>query len=151
MQYLIRSVVLALALVVSFNSLGNAQTSKTKKKSVALNQYCPVAYSAMGKAMKGDAKYSSKYEGKTYYMMSADAKKMFDADPAKYLPKYNGYCTTALAMGKKLKSDPEIFSAYKAATYLFSSREAKSGFDKDPEATIAMADKQFASLEKAQH
>ncbi len=148
MQYLIRSVVFALALVVGFHSFGNAQSSKTKKKSAALNQYCPVAYGAMGMAAKGDAKYVSTYKGKKYYMMSADAKKMFDADPAKYLPKYDGYCATAVAMGKKLESDPAIFSVHEGATYLFSSKEAKAGFDKDPEATIAMADKQFAMLEK---
>jgi YHS domain-containing protein len=105
----------------------------------------------MGMAMKGDAKFASTYRGKTYYSSSADAKKMFDAEPEKYLPKYDGLCATALAMGKKMESNPKLFTVHEGATYLFSSKEAKEAFDKDPEATIAMADKQFASLEKKQH
>ncbi len=150
MKYLIHSLVLALAIGVGFTASLDAQTSKTHKKNVALQQYCPVAYAAMGKAIKGDAKYSSMFEGKTYYMMNADAKKMFDADPVKYVPKYNGYCATAMAMGKKLKSEPEIFSVYKGATYLFSSKDAKAMFEKDPDGTIANADKQFTSVHKTQ-
>jgi len=102
----------------------------------------------MNKAVKGDVKFSSTYKGKTYYFAMADAKKMFDADPVKYLPKYDGYCATALAMGKKIESDPEIFSVYKGDTYLFSNKMAKEGFDKDPEMTIKSADKNLALLTK---
>ncbi len=147
MRYRIRPIAFALALMVSFSIFGHAQTSKAAKN-VALKQYCPVAYIAMGKALKGDAKFVSTFKGKKYYLLNADAKKMFDADPEKYLPKYDGYCATAVAMGQKLESDPEIFTIYEGATYLFSSKEAKAEFDKHPEATIAMADKQFAALSK---
>ncbi len=143
--------VLALAIVVGLITAADAQSTKAKKGAVALNHYCPVAYSAMGKAAKGEAKYSSTYKGKKYYMMSADAKKMFEANPEQYVPKYNGYCATALAMGKKMEANPEIFSAYKGATYLFSSKDAKAAFEKDPEATISMAEKQLASLEKTKN
>jgi len=153
MKYLIRSFLLTLMLAVGFTLSMNAQTSKpqSQRKEAALNQYCPVAYAAMEKAVKGNAKHTSTYLGKKYYLLNADAKKMFDADPAKYLPKYDGYCATAVAMGQKMESDPELFSEYEGATYLFSSKDAKEAFDKDPEATIRMADKQFASLEKKKH
>ena len=151
MKHLIRSAALALAFLMGFGYSGNAQSSKAKKETVALNHYCPVAYVAMGKAVKGNSKYTSSYQGKKYYLLNADAKKMFDADPEKYLPKYDGYCATAVAMGKKMETNPELYSVHEGATYLFSSKDAKSAFDKDPEATITMADKQFAALKTAQH
>ena len=65
MKYLVRSIALALVLAMSFNFSVNAQTSKPKKKDVALHQYCPVAYGAMGKAAKGDATYASTYKGRS--------------------------------------------------------------------------------------
>ena len=149
MKHPIRSFLLILAVALSFTLSLNAQTkSRSQKKTDALEQYCPVAYAAMGKAVKGDAKYTSTYQGKKYYLLNADAKKMFDADPEKYIPKYDGLCATAVAMGQKMESNPELFSVHEEATYLFSSKEAKQAFDKDPEATISMADKQFAMLEK---
>ncbi len=150
MKHIIRSTALALAFLMGLGHSGNAQSSKSKKESVALNQYCPVAYVAMGKAVKGDSKFTSRYQGKKYYLLNADAKKMFDADPEKYLPKYDGYCATAVAMGKKMETNPELYSVHEGATYLFSSEDAKSAFDKDPEATITMADKQFAALKTSQ-
>jgi YHS domain-containing protein len=139
---------LALVLVFGLTLTVNAQSVKKQKKEIALNQYCPVAYIAMNKAVKGDAKFTSVYKGKTYYFSMADAKKMFDADPVKYLPKYDGYCATALAMGKKVKSDPEIFSVYKDATYLFSNKMAKDEFDKSPDMIITNADKNTKELSK---
>lgn len=138
-----RILTLVLALVVGLGLTANAQSAKKSKKESALRQFCPVAYLAMDKAVKGDSKFTSTYKGKTYYFSSADAKKMFDAEPGKYLPKYDGLCATALAMGQKMESKPEIFSIHKDAIYLFSSAEAKAGFDKDPDATIVMADKNY--------
>ena len=153
MKYLFRSFLLTLMLAVGLTLSLNAQTSKTQsqKKDAALSQYCPVSYGAMGKAVKGDPKHTSTYQGKKYYLLNADAKKMFDAEPAKYLPKYDGYCATALAMGQRMESDPELFSLYEGATYLFSSKEAKEAFDEDPAGTISMADMQYASLETEKH
>jgi len=140
--------VLVLLLAISFAFTVNAQTQKKQKEEVALNQYCPVAYVAMNKTIKGDEKFSSVHNGKKYYFMNEDAKKMFDADPSKYLPKYDGFCVTALAMGKKLESDPEIFSVYKGATYLFSNKMAKEEFDKGPDMIFKNADKNLAVLFK---
>jgi YHS domain-containing protein len=59
---------------------------------------------------------------------------------------YHGYCATAVAMGKKIPSDPEIFSVRDGVTYLFSSAKAKAMFDEDAAATIAKADRSWASL-----
>jgi len=49
---------------------------------VELGGYCPVAYAAMGQAVKGDPNHVSEFQGKTYYLANAKAKKMFDQDAA---------------------------------------------------------------------
>ncbi|MCI0451554.1 MAG: hypothetical protein L0Z51_04070 [Candidatus Latescibacteria bacterium] len=118
-------------------------------KEPAIGGYCPVAYVAMGKAVKGDPKVSVDHEGKHYLFVSADAKKMFEADPSKYEVAYDGYCATAMAMGRKLESDPTLFSQSNETTYLFSSADAKKMFDGDPSATIEKADLQWAALNPA--
>ena len=43
-----------------------------------LRGYCPAAYGLVGKAIKGDPKYSSVQKGHLYYLANADAKKAFD-------------------------------------------------------------------------
>lgn len=145
MKQTIQKSLAALLLMFSFAFLPNPQSAKAQTHA-ALGGYCPVAYAAMNKAVKGDSKYSSSYKGNTYYFSSADAKKMFDASPKKYLPKYNGYCATAMSMGQKTESNPELFTEYKGNTYLFSSQMAKDKFDANPEMIISGADKEFAKL-----
>lgn len=117
---------------------------------VGLGGHCPVGYVMAGKQIFGDPKFSSEYKGVTYYNSSSDAKAMFDKEPGKYVEaiKYNGYCATGLAMGKKLESDPGIFSKVDSKIYFFSSQDAKAMFDKDSKALIAKADKEWQKSEK---
>ncbi len=142
----IRKTLVALFVAIGTVLSINAQDTKGVEVKVQLDGYCPVAYIVMEESVMGDSKYSSTYEGETYYLANADAKKMFDAEPEKYLPKYDGYCATAVAMDKLMESDPQLFSVYNGATYLFSSQMAKESFDKDPQMTIKNANKNFASL-----
>lgn len=112
----------------------------------AIGGYCPVAYVKMGKAVKGDARWSSERDGQTFLFSAPQAKEMFDKSPDQFNVAYHGYCATGVAMGKKIASNPETFSVRNGVTYLFSSAEAKAMFDKDPAGTVAKADKAWASL-----
>lgn len=138
MKYLI-------AILTVFGSLAFADGFK-----VALGGHCPVGYVMAGKQIFGDPKFSSEYQGITYYNSSADAKAMFDKEPAKYVDavKYKGYCATGLAMGKHLESDPGIFSRVDGKVYFFSSNDAKAMFDKEPKKYIGMADKEWEKKNK---
>jgi YHS domain-containing protein len=116
---------------------------------VALKGYCPVAYVAMEKAVKGKPEFASEHQGQTYHFLNADAKKMFDQAPEKFLPAYDGYCATAVTQGQKLASDPTLFKVVNGRTYLFSSKKAVAMFEKDPAGVIAMADARWVELQQA--
>ncbi len=148
MLSIIRKTFVVLFVAASMVLSINAQDTKGDDAKVEVSGYCPVAYLVMQKSVEGNPQYSSTYEGKTYYLANAKAKKMFDAEPEKYLPKYDGYCATAVSMGKLMESDPQLFSVYNGTTYLFSNKMAKETFDKNPEMTIKNADKNFAALTK---
>ena len=141
MKY-IKFVVLVLAGLLS-SAIATADGSK-----VALGGYCAVGYVAAQKIIYGDPKYGSEYEGKLYYLSSEAAKKMFDAEPTKFVNaiKYDSYCATGVAMGKKLTTDPNLVSYVGDKVYLFSSQGAKDLFDKDPKAMIAKAEKNWQTL-----
>jgi YHS domain-containing protein len=114
----------------------------------AIGGYCPVAYKAMNKAMKGDPKFASTHDGQTFYLTNADAKKMYDANPAEYTPVYHSYCAAGVAKGMKIESDPTLFSVVDGKTYLFSSKEAKMMFDKEAKMMVAQADKNWPEVSK---
>ena len=144
-----RLVPLFVATLVAVTAGASLAAKDAKSSHVpALQGYCPVAYVAMNKAVKGLPKVASVHEGHRYLFLNADAKKMFDAEPAKYRVGYDGWCATAVSMGKKLKSDPTLFTVHGGRTYLFSSADAKKMFDAMPEGIVMKADEQWATLAK---
>ncbi|MGB2959940.1 MAG: YHS domain-containing (seleno)protein [Bacteroidota bacterium] len=140
-----KALVLAvLAFGVLLRPAVNAEDKTSAKKDVALQGYCPVAYFAMGKPIEGDPDLTYKYDGQIFNLANEKAFSMFKKDPAKFAPRYHGYCATATAMGKKMESDPQQFLVFDEALYLFSTEEAKVMFEKDEKGFVAKADKMWA-------
>lgn len=137
--------VVAAIIAVTAGSSGAAKDAKSSN-APALQGYCPVAYVAMGKAVKGNPKVSAVHEGHRYLFTNADARKMFKAEPGKYHVAYEGWCATAMSMGQKLKSDPELFTVHDGTTYLFSSADAKKSFDDMPKEVVEKADAHWAKF-----
>jgi YHS domain-containing protein len=103
---------------------------------------------AMGKAVKGEAKFASEYQGTTYYLANAKAKMMFDKAPQDYVVAYEGWCATGVAHGMKVHGDPTVFVVQDGKTYLFSNEKAKAMFTKDEPAVIAKADENWPTVEQ---
>jgi YHS domain-containing protein len=137
-------------LTVSFLALVALASTFTlsAQDSAAIGGYCPVAYAATHKAVQGDQSHSSVYHGQRFLFVNAKAKTMFDANPDQYSPQYGGYCATAVAMGKKVKSNPTLFTVHDGKTYLFSTAEAKQMFDGAKSMTAAKADAQWPQVSK---
>lgn len=115
---------------------------KTAESDIAIGGYCPVSYQTLSKAVKGDPAFAVEYQGRVYYCADSDAKKVFEAGPGKYAPKYGGLCTTALggSYGNRMPSDPEVFYVIEGKLYLFSSLRARKAFDRWPNQYITNAD-----------
>ena len=86
---------------------------------VAIDGYCPVAYFVVDKPVKGKPEYASQYNGVTYYLVSADAQRAFEADPEKYLPAYGGWCAFGMAVSDKFPIDPTNFKIVDGRLMLF--------------------------------
>lgn len=133
-----RALTLVLGATVAFVVAGATDAAS---KNPAIGGYCPVAYVKMGKAVKGDARRSSERDGQVFLFSAPQAKELFDKSPDQFRVAYHGYRATGVAMGKRISSNPELFTVQKGVTYLFSSTEAKGMFDKDPDGTVAKADR----------
>ena len=86
---------------------------------IALEGYCPVAYFAVNKPVRGKPEYASVYRNVTYHFVSADAKKLFDKDPEKYLPAYGGWCAFGMHVKDKFPVDPTKFKIVNGRLLLF--------------------------------
>lgn len=110
-------------LFAAASQMGQAQNLKashnTDDSKIALQGYSPVSYLDLGIAQKGSKDYKATHEGLTYYFTSKEQKKKFEANPAKYLPQYGGYCAFGVSVGAKFRVDPNKFVVKDGKYFLF--------------------------------
>ena len=85
---------------------------------LALRGYDPVAYFTDGKPIPGDYKITARYNDATYRFASQEHKALFEANPAKYLPQYGGFCAFGAAQGVKVDGDPAVWKIDDDKLYL---------------------------------
>ena len=85
-----------------------------------IDGYDVVAYFHASEATPGSPQYRTEYQGATFYFANRANLDTFKADPAKYTPKYGGYCAYAVANGKGgVKSNSQTFKLYNGELLLF--------------------------------
>ena len=85
---------------------------------VAIRGYDPVAYFRDGGARLGKPEFSVQHGGATWRFASAEHKALFEADPARYLPAYGGFCAYGTSRGYLVKIEPEAWSIVDGRLYL---------------------------------
>lgn len=113
---------------------------------IAINGYDPVAYFTKAMPVKGDAAFSSDWDGVSVLFSSAENKAMFDADPGKYAPKYGGYCAYAVSKGATAPTDPEAWTVVDDRLYLNFSVDVRSIWKQDIPGNIAKADANWPNV-----
>jgi len=113
--------------------LGTCVSAQAADLPVALGGKCAVCLVKMDKLVDGKAAFSSDYDGKTYQFPSAEQKKMFDADPTKFVPALGGDCVVCLVeMGKRIPGIPEHALVHDGRLFLFPEKKQLDMFRKNP-------------------
>ena len=124
---------------VSFGSDGVA---------VALTGYDTVAYFKEGRAVKGDAKYQTEWEGVKWYFSSSGNRDLFKSDPEKYAPQYGGNCAWAAAQGSLAHGNPIVWKIVDGKLYLNFNKPVQASWEKDAAGLIKKADANWPGLDK---
>ncbi|TAL06788.1 MAG: YHS domain-containing protein [Verrucomicrobia bacterium] len=127
------------------DSGGKSLVLKTKD-GLAIQGYDPVAYFTDNKPVKGNARFSSEYDGAKYLFASADHKALFDANPAKYAPAYGGYCGYAASIDRLSLVSPEWFQIKDGKLILQHNQKAFDLFNKDLKPNVVKADANWPGL-----
>ncbi len=116
------------------------------KDGAAILGYDAVAYFTDNKAVKGNLKFQSEYEGAKYCFASAEHKKLFDADPVKYSPAYGGYCGYAASIDRLSPISPEWYQIVDGKLILQHNKKAFDKFNGDLKGNLVKADQNWPGL-----
>jgi YHS domain-containing protein len=118
----------------------------TDMDGVILQGYDAVAYFIDNKAVKGDSKYSARYNGATYWFVSQEHADLFKDNSEKYAPQYGGFCGYAVSLNKLRPVNPEIFQIKEGRLILQHTQQAYDLFNKDLNANTKLADGNWPGL-----
>lgn len=109
----------ALLIVTSLSLASISVNAASNTNSVTgVNGYDLVSYHNAKKPLRGNGNYLAVHDGVTYLFANADNQKTFEANPAKYVPAYGGYCAFGASVGKKFVGDPEVWRVVDGRLYL---------------------------------
>lgn len=129
-----------LTLTALFCLMPSSYASDTKNFATGVQGYDLVGYFADNKAEKGTGDHFVVRDGVIYLFESDAHKKLFEANPEKYLPQYGGWCAFGTAVGKKIPSDPLAWKIVDGKLYLNLNEKVQTIWAKDLSAYIKKAD-----------
>lgn len=120
-----------------------AHAQGTAEPAAALQGMDVVSYFQPGGPVKGRAEFRHDFDGARYLFSSAQNKASFVADPDRWLPQFDGLCTTGLSKGFIGHSDPTVWKIVGGRLYLFSTAERRPA-DAQAAETVARAKENWA-------
>ena len=119
-----------------------------EKDGVAIRGYDTVAYFEQGKPVKGTPEFEYEWMGARWRFSSAANRDLFAKDPAKYAPRYGGYCAYGVVHGHLSPIDPSAWKIVEGKLYLNYDREVQDLWNKDIPGNILKAEKIWPELIK---
>jgi YHS domain-containing protein len=113
----------------------------------AIHGYDPVAYHTQSKAVPGKASFTHRWNGATWRFASRANRNLFAANPARYAPRYGGFCAYGTSRGYKVSSDPQAFAIVEGKLYLNYNKAVQTTWNHDRTGNILKADEQWKTLE----
>lgn len=146
-QRFLKSIAAGLVLVVvSWPALADGERVNKDADDLAIKGYDPVAYFTEGRPVQGKAEFEHVWRDARWRFARAEHQEMFASDPQKYAPRYGGFCSGAMALGRLAPIDPEAWVIVDGRLYLNYSKSGRDRFAEDPEPAIGKADPNWEQL-----
>ncbi|MBL8359023.1 MAG: hypothetical protein JNN18_00915 [Rubrivivax sp.] len=140
---------LCMALLVSGCGTPYATVPDRDGHPVMLLGHDPVAYFTRGEPMRGQRERAVHLPDRTYWFASDEHRRLFEADPLRYEPKYGGFCSSGAAFAVKLGSDPTAWQIRGGRLYIFGDVVGQTAWQLDPDWNIAHADALWPAMRDA--
>lgn len=137
---------LAIALVMTVLVVNAQKAEVFMSDGVAIHGYDAVAYFTQSKPVKGDSKFSFKWNNATWYFASQQDLDLFKTNPEKYAPQYGGYCAFGVSEDHKAPTQPEAWTIVNGKLYLNYNTDVRANWQKDVTKRILKADENWPAI-----
>ena len=136
----LRTTALAFAFLAGSALTAFAGDQYVDSSGYAVSGYDVVAYwdldanpvgSGQPKAVRGNIQYTADYNGAKWAFSSAENRDKFVADPAKFVPQFDGHCAYGVAQGGKVPANPHLWRIVDDKLYLNITKNVVSFWEED--------------------
>ena len=103
-----------------------------------------VAYFTQSKHRLGSPAIKTVIDGVTFRFATAEHKALFDKEPARYMPQFNGYCANGIVYGIPWGGDADSWRIINGKLYMFGGQGSRDGFFVDVPRNMAYANKYWS-------
>ena len=125
LAYAVLAVFACLFSVAAINNAVAAEPVSKSRRGVMIGGHDTVAYHTLSrdphaKAVSGKKTWVVEYLGAKWRFASKESAELFQANPDKYKPAYNGHCANALSLGNGLlKTNGKVWEIFGDQLFLF--------------------------------
>lgn len=150
-----KRIVLGLIGAALFAGSALAGPQYVDKTGYAVSGYDVVAYQSLKgvpkgklppKAVPGKKSITHEYNGATWAFASEANRDKFKANPAKYVPQYDGHCAYGVAVGGKVPGNPHLWRIVDGKLYLNITKTVVGFWEADIPKYINTGDKNWKKL-----
>ena len=125
---------LSIALLASLvaGCASNRVISDGPHSNLMLKGYDPVGYFTLGKPVPGKVDIAVTHDGLDYRFVSEEHRKMFLANPERYVPKYGGFCSQGIAYAVMFGGEAEKFAIIDDRLFIFGDQGAIDAWKSSP-------------------
>lgn len=136
---------LAIAFVLA-SGTSMADTPQYSTENGAIDGYDAVSYFVDGRAERGSADITAKWNGAVWRFTSIAHRSMFIEDPEKYAPQYGGFCALGMAHGGDVPTNPEAWTIHEGKLYLNMIEEVTITWRYNPDKLIDRANLKWKAM-----
>ncbi len=109
------------------------------------NTYDVVAYVEDGQPIEGRREHQVVHAGGLYYFASKTSLERFKAEPHRYTPAFDGWCSGAMAKGMRMDVSGREFEVMDGQLYLFHDADIHAAWQQDPKGWIQQASSNWST------
>lgn len=98
-------------------------------------------------AVPGKASITASYNGATWAFATQANRDRFIADPARYVPAFDGHCAYGVSVGNKVPANPHLWRIRDDRLYLNITRDVARRWEEDIAGNVATAERNWSRLE----
>ena len=144
MKNIIKSI--AVVALLSTSAFAGDLVNVSGASKAAVSGYDTVAFFTDSKPVNGSPFITAEHQGATYYFATEEHKKLFAANPAKYVPQFGGFCAFGVAEGKLFPVDISTWQVRDGKLYLNLNPDVLKAFNADLEGKLAKARQNWPGL-----